>query len=63
MRRAELEEREVDRLADLAHDAGVSLRVAVDFDGEASFSVGGLGTFSDLVSLERALGDAMRVTA
>ena len=62
MRRAELEEHEVERLADLAHDAGVSLRVTVDLNGEASFTATGFGTFTDLVSLERALGDAMRVT-
>lgn len=62
-RRAGLEEREVPRLADLAHDAGTSMRVAVDLHGEVTFFVGALGSFTDLTSLEAALRDAMRVTA
>lgn len=49
MRRAELEEREVHRLADMADDAGVSM--------------GALGSFTDLASLEAALRDAMRAPA
>ena len=62
-RRAELEEREVHRIADLAHDAGVSMRVAVDLLGEVSFHVGALGAFADLASLESALRDALRAPA
>lgn len=63
MRRAELEEREVHRLADMADDAGVSMRVAVDLHGEVTFFVGALGSFTDLASLEAALRDAMRAPA
>jgi hypothetical protein len=63
MRRSELFESEIDRITELGHEAGVSVRVAVDRDGEASLVAGGLGTFSDIASLERALGDAVRAAA
>lgn len=63
MRRAVLPKPEIDRLVDLAHAAGVSLRLAVDSDGEASFVVAGLGTFNEVKLLERALGDAQRAAA
>ena len=60
MRRALLEEVELDRLIDLAHDTGVALRVCVDIDGEATFVAGGLGSFATVAELEHALGDALR---
>lgn len=63
MRRAFLTESEIDRLVDLAHDAGVSLRVITDGVGEATFAAGELGTFGDVASLERALNDALRSAA
>ena len=60
MRRALLQEVELDRLIDLAHGAGVALRVCVDVEGEASFVAGGLGSFATVAELEHALGDALR---
>ena len=62
-RRCLFEEHEVARVADLAHDVGVSLRVLVGFEGEASFSAAGLGTFDDLLAFERALADLARTPA
>ena len=63
MRRAQIEEVELDRLADLAHCAGVALMCMTDVEGELTFSVSGLGTFHDVQSLEHALADAVRVTS
>jgi hypothetical protein len=63
MRRAELFEADIDRLIELGQEAGVSVRVAVDRDGEATLVAGGLGTFENVESLERALGDAVRAAA
>jgi hypothetical protein len=63
MRRSELFESEIDRLIELGYEAGVAIRVLVDRDGEASLVAGGLGTFNDIASLERALGDALRAAA
>ena len=64
MRRAHLTESEIDRLVELAHAAGLAaLCVKTDCDGEASFSVAGLGTFFEVLPLERALKDAARVTS
>jgi hypothetical protein len=63
MRRALLAEQDIDRLVDLAHSAGVSLRLAVDLDGEATFVAAGLGTFNEVKPLERTLSDAARAAA
>lgn len=63
MRRAELEERDIERLADLAGEAGVSFRVEVDRTGAASVVIGSLGAFDDVQSAERALHDVARVPA
>lgn len=60
MRRALLTEAEIHRLADMAHGAGVALRVCVDVEGEATFVAGGLGSFATVPDLEHALGDALR---
>lgn len=60
-RRALVEEGEISRVANVAHDVGLSLRVMVDSHGEASFSAAGLGTFDDLLAFERALADLGRI--
>ena len=64
-RRALIEEREIDRLVDLAADAGVSLRIRTDLDGdgETRFEAGPLGTFGEVLHLERALNDLARSAA
>ena len=54
-RRCLVEEREIARVAELAHDVGVSMRVRVCMAGEASFEADGVGSFDDLPSFERAL--------
>lgn len=57
VRRALVEESEIARVAELAHDVGISMRVKVCMAGEASFEADGLGSFDDLTSFERALAD------
>lgn len=63
MRRELLVESDIDRLRDLAGDAGVSLRLRVDVEGEVSFSSAGLGSFDDMLSYERALADLARASS
>ena len=63
MRRELLAESEVDRLRDLAGSAGLSLRMQVDLNGEASFSSAGLGSFYDVLAYERALADLSRMSS
>jgi hypothetical protein len=60
-RRCLIEEGDVGRVADLAHDVGISLRVPVNSEGGAFFAAAGLGTFDDLLDFERALRDVARV--
>jgi hypothetical protein len=60
MRRCLVEELEIERVAELAHDAGLPLRVRVDFDGDATFSADGLGTFDELLEFEQAIADVGR---
>jgi hypothetical protein len=61
VKRSGVDDREIDRVRQLANDAGVSLRLHVDIEGEVSFESTGLGRFDSMLGYELALADLARV--